>query len=185
MTKTECPVCNTGKKPGSPVCTYCGYPFEGSEEERGKFIGKSINFYKYIEKASTSIRWARIVLFVLVLIYGTIAAWLFTNRSLIPIGYVVFGLPPIVFLVSGILIKRYPIKMSWASLGTYLFVSVWDIITNPESLSKWLIWKVVVIVALSNVLSNMYSAKKIASKSDYFRDRIFGAKPKDIIDEIQ
>ncbi|NVK29290.1 MAG: hypothetical protein HWE14_14650 [Flavobacteriia bacterium] len=184
---TTCPVCKEKRKEDAPICYNCTFPYEGTEKERGAFIGQSINFKSDIEKAKKQMTRARVILTLLTafqIIQLVSLLNLYGMDTLNSLAVVLF-IPPIAFIITVIFLRKHPIQMVTLSLGAYALYLVVLFIADPALIVRGILWRIIIIGSLVVLLFNMLSIMETAKRSNYFMSQIFPSKKRDeVLDEI-
>lgn len=184
--KLSCPVCDTPKHPDVSDCTFCSYPFDGTEKEQGRFRGEIIVFNDKIEELQKRMGWAQAVLGLLALFgffvaYGLSAQYNHTQPIIILIGI----FPPLIFTACVVFMRKKPLLMSRIAFFSYLIFQLLDAIFDPSTIIQGIIWKVVILTILFAIMSISSDVEKKAKQAPYFYHKLFpNAKRRTILDEI-
>jgi hypothetical protein len=179
-----CKLCKTEFSEQPDTCHHCGFPFNGTREEQGKFIGQQLLKSDAVEDTGSHITKARIILFV---IGGFDLLILAMSWMLIP-GYIkIIGLAIVaIFIGGGILARRYPIPSILIPLLVLLSYHTLMGIIDTRLLAQGMLWKVISLFVLSFALFSTIRAEKLKRESEFLRgkDKHNPKENKDILDQF-
>lgn len=184
--KLSCPVCATAKHPDASECTFCSYPFEGTDKEQGRFRGEVIVFGTKVEKLQKQMIWAQVILGLLC-IFGLIVAYSISMElgEFEALVFAITALPSMIFGVCAVLLKKNPLLYSRIAFFFYLGFNILDGILEPATIINGILWKAVIITVLVGIMSTASDVMKKAKQAPYFYHKIFPkAKKRTILDEI-
>ena len=124
-----------------------------------KFVGKLAGKAWKLEQAVEKIKRAKLTLFILGgLIIIPSLMYLLVGDILLFISSLVIGC---VFIIAGIMVKKYPIVSIIIPLVLYLALILLETIEDPFSLYKGLVWKIIFIFLLGYGAYSAIIAKRI------------------------
>lgn len=164
-TKSQCPSCKAAYEVQPVVCAQCYFPFEGSEDEKAKFIARQIMNKGHISDTKERIKRARILLFI---IAGTNIVFPFFMYAKAPLGPILIALSVVVGLVFLFFAFRAQ-KKPFSSIGIpfilLLASYILGFVIDPASLFRGLLWKGVIISGLGYALWSINKSKQIYKES--------------------
>ena len=157
-TLIACPSCKTVPEQELENCAICGYPFSGNNEEKSKFIARQILNKGKIADAESSIKSARLILFIIAGFNIIASFFQFANVENGFILIVLSNLIGLIFLFFAFIIKKKPFIFTLIPLVLLIMIYTADAIIEPNTLIQGFIWKVIFISGL------VYSLIKIKEK---------------------
>ena len=161
---TECKCCFEKINLTDQFCQKCGLPLKGSEEEQKQFFYNRNYQHMEINALKQKISGAGTSLYVLdgaFLLYGLI--YFFINKtedtgSAILITYAVIA---IIFLLLGFWAGKKPVASLISGMVLYGVILLMDVIADPVSIFKGIIFKIIIISYLIKGLLSALEAEKI------------------------
>lgn len=164
---SQCPVCSHGVEIPAEKCSSCGYPFSGTEKEKSIFIAHHIMNKEHMVDTGKIIKQARLVLFIiggLIILTGILTQQ--ANPFSIAISIGVGSL----FIFFGFLTKKEPFISILIPLILLLLNYAGMAVSDPLSIAKGILWKVLFIGVLLYSLINVWKAQKIKRETPYFNN---------------
>jgi len=166
-----CPICNTTARQADAFCGKCGYPLKGEKQEQENFKQTQYQLEANLSMANHQIRKGGLTLYILSgitflagIILGFIAEPDFVERMFdapqVPLGIVLLILSA-AYLGLGLWSRQRPFAALLIALILYCTLLLMDIVADPASIIKGIIWKVIIIVALVRGTTGGYKAEKI------------------------
>ena len=159
----QCSKCSTPMKVEQKFCVSCGYPENGTRQEKASFVAKAVLERSKAREAPKKIKSARTILFVisgLAFLYGIII--FFTNED--SAALISSGILSLIYLGLGFWSQEKPLVALVLGLLVYLTITVLNGILEPTTVYKGIILKLFIIVYLSKginsalVLRNSYQS---------------------------
>ncbi len=154
-----CTKCEAVVPEGQKYCSSCGYPENGSIEEKAKFNAEAVMTRSKQREAPSRIRGARNTLFVvggLMLLGGLVYYFLNDDIASLIAG----GVLAIVFLILGFWSQQKPLIAIVLGLLVYLTNIVLAAIVEPSTIARGIIIKVVIIVFLIKGINSALHLRK-------------------------
>ncbi len=155
----SCSHCGKEMDATATFCDHCGYPENGTDQQKSAFIGKLAFNRTWNEEAKEKIKSARNTLYVL---SGIMAVFGFIqygfHESVVALG-IDFGLS-LIYLALAFWTDSKPLIAVLIGLLLYLTLIVVNAIVDPTSLFRGIIWKVVIISFLGKGIYSASSIKK-------------------------
>jgi hypothetical protein len=159
-------LCNSCYRPFLPSDTYCnncGFPFQGSQEEKDHHIAnrtvKEIDLTdlkRSVESACNSLFWiAGFIGLSTIFIFFTAAEE--DQFSLLIMNVILVG----AFLAFGILGRTKPTTAMISGLSLYVIIQILNLIADPATILKGIIFKVGIIIYLIKGIKAVLEADKI------------------------
>lgn len=166
-----CPVCYTNAQQTDAFCGKCGYPLKGSKQEQEDFKQTQYQLEANLSLAEHQIRRGGMTLYILSgitfvagILLGFVASPDFVEKMFgtpqLPFGIVLLVLS-VAYLGLGLWSRQRPFAALLIALILYCTLLLMDMVADPVSLFKGIIWKVLIIVALVRGTSGGYRAEKI------------------------
>lgn len=160
----NCSHCGQEMDATATFCDHCGYPENGTDQQKSRFIGKMAFNKSWNEDAKKKIKSAKNTLYVL---SGVMAVFGFiqytVHESIYALG-IDFALS-LVYLALAFWTDTKPLIAVLIGLLLYLTIIVINAIVDPTSLFQGIIWKVVIISFLGKGIYSASSIKKDALPS--------------------
>ena len=170
-TVTTCPECSTTIAPGKIFCNNCGFPVNGSDEQKKDWDINRYVLQAKLDIAKKRIRSAGIWLYVLAgiaILVGLVIGFLMppsvahnlsgTSPAVFGIIYVTMGL---MYLGLGLLSRKRPFAALLIALIVYITIILMSAIASPVSIFSGIIFKVLIIIALVRGVMSGYEAEKL------------------------
>lgn len=142
----NCPNCKAVPGP-SKFCTSCGFPVNGTEEDRKKFRSDKLIKESNLETYEAKVKSARNTLFVIAgftAVFGTILALLDKNGDgflLMVINIIIAG----IYLALGFWSKQKPFAAIICGLVIYVTLILLNAFADPTTIIQGIIFKVIII----------------------------------------
>ncbi len=167
MEKQICPGCKTKYEENLPShCENCNYPFCGTKQEQGRFIGQQISMRHLANNTNKLTMALRIIL--IVWAAGTVALLIKTSPGILRI--VVNIVLASVFLPASILAGKKPFISFLTAFVVFAIALAITGISNPAGLLSGIILKLGLLGALGYSIYNMWRLK--AFYGTYFPEDI-------------
>ncbi len=155
-----CSQCNALMEVQNVFCPECGFPENGTQEERSKFYAQKIMKKNEHMDADKKIKSARNVLFILsaiIFLFG-IVTYLIDEDIATLLTSVILS---IIYLGLGFWSSKKPLAAILLALLLYLTTIIISTILEPENFIRGIIFKVIIIVYLGK---GVYSASAIKNR---------------------
>ena len=139
-------------------CSDCGYPLQGTEEEKKQFVIKKIRKKTQLDDEVTRVRHARNALFITSALFMVSALILSLAGELHTAVLVESVIAGIIYLALGFWCKRKPFAAILTGLIIFLTIITMNIIYEPEGFYKGLIIRIIIVFFLIN---GLISARKV------------------------
>ena len=160
----ECEYCKTQVNDVDAFCQQCGFPVQGTEEERNQFhyrIGyKQIQLnekHDGIRKGRNSLYWVAGVFTV----YSIVFYFMNESSQEMPAVVTTNLVLAAIFLLLGLWSVHKPVAALVSGLSLYVAVQLLNFIVEPVTLFQGVIMKVFIIIYLVRALQSAFEAKKI------------------------
>ncbi|HEY3404083.1 MAG TPA: hypothetical protein VGK59_11885 [Ohtaekwangia sp.] len=154
-------------------CTRCGFPVNGTEDEKTQYKGKVMNTRLSLKEAQDKIDKAKLIIYVLAgftFIFGLVA------------GLVNDDMPTMV--VNMVICVLYIILAFWASTNPfgailtcfiiYITLQIVNAIVEPSTLISGILWKVIFIGAFVKGIQSASEAQKLMKEMNQYKGRAGG-----------
>jgi uncharacterized membrane protein len=154
-----CENCSSATLPGQAFCTSCGYPQNGTEDQKNRFRD-SIRIKKVlVEESRKETKTARTIIFVFAAIYFGLGLFH---------GFVADEFPVMIaelfvcllFLILGAWSNKNPFGAILTAFMVYLTFQFVDVFFDPTTLFKGIIFKVFIIAAFIKGIRSATEAQK-------------------------
>jgi hypothetical protein len=162
----KCPTCKSEYQNPVDCCSKCGYPFNGTDQERSSFVAQQIIKGGHIDDAKNSLKSAKAILFVIGAV-NIIFSVLSGNVSVIITG----GIVGLGFIVFGFVVERSPFLFLVIPLSLLLLLYLADALFDPMTLIRGIGWKIAYITSLSYAIVRVKRAEKIKKESEYLSSK--------------
>lgn len=154
-----CSHCKTVIPTGQKFCTSCGYPEEGSEQEKAKFHADRVMNQSKTNDAPKLIRQARNTLFAIggiTFLYGLYEYATMPDMAVL-VAYLILTA---IYVTLGFWSQRKPLISLVLGLLVYLTIHVLSALVEPETIVKGIILKVVIIFFLVKGINSALHLRK-------------------------
>ena len=146
--KASCPSCKTPYNGSQPdECSECAYPFAADKTTQSMFIARKIIVKSDHQSSKENVNRSRKILFAVAAIHLISAVFYFLYSD--PLIGVVLVLVAGFALFCAILSYRFPFLAMLVALLMFLGLYSLDIIFDPASIARGLIWKAIVLGGLA------------------------------------
>lgn len=160
---SNCPACKKEIIKEVDTCSFCAFPFNGTEKEKAIHIGRFINEKTVVDTSDRSIKRTRLVLYIIGgLQMGYVLLSLLGGAELL--GLILLVIVAGTFIVSGILLKKSPLLFTILPLILLVFFYAMKYIVDPYSLRRWIGLKVLIIGALCYNVYHVLQSNKFMKK---------------------
>jgi len=167
-----CPNCKSNYEIEPPTCSTCGFPFNGTDNEKSLFIAQQILKRGKISDASDQIKKARIILW---FIGGFLILVSFLNLIKNPMREIyIFGVLfflGLLFIGFGFLTYKKPIISILIPLIMLLLFYTMEEIAEPNTLFQGILVKFFFLFGLLYSLVSVIKAQQIRKESDYLKEQ--------------
>lgn len=157
-----CENCKAENAPTVKFCTRCGFPINGTEEEKKIFYGRLKVKQISLEECQDKIRSARNTLYVLagLMVLGGIAMY-FLDKAQGLVLLVTYLILAAIFVGLGFWSLKKPFAAIISALVIYLTLQLIGAFADPKSLYQGIIIKVFVIIFLFKGLKSAKDAEAL------------------------
>ncbi|MBL7853753.1 MAG: hypothetical protein JNL17_05120 [Cyclobacteriaceae bacterium] len=162
----NCPNCKSPYGETDATCIICGFPFQGTDAEKSKFIGQQVLKEGVIDESRKATQNARLILFFIGGLNCILALFipdLTTKVIALALGFL--------YVTFGLLIKKSPKLIMSFALFLLLLVFLIEGIIEPISLFRGIVWKLLYISSLVYGLYNVSKAEKLRLESEYLKQK--------------
>jgi len=141
-------------------CSSCGFPVQGTDEEKNEFRGKISSNKYWLAEAEKKIRESKIVIYVLaglMLIMGLIAGF---GPAEDIAGMVVSIVICLLYLICAAWATKNPFAAILTSFILYLTIQIVAAIAEPITLVQGILWKIIFIGAFIKGIRSASEAQK-------------------------
>ena len=164
MENKYCPSCKNENENIRVLCTFCEFPFEGTDKEKAIHIGKFINKKGVLFDANSSTIKSQRILFIIAgmnLVFLIIRI-LHSNVHPFDLGISLFFI--ILFTACAFLIQKKPLIFTNIPLLFLLFSYTIEFLISPLTFFRGIIFKVFIIGALIYSIYNLINSMKFKKK---------------------
>ena len=167
-----CPNCKSNYEIEPPTCSTCGFPFNGTDNEKSLFIGQQILKKGKISDLTDQIKIARIILWFIGGLNILLSFLIFNFNPMREI-YIFGGLffLGLVFIGFGFLTYKKPFISILIPLIMLLLFYTMGAIAEPNTLFQGILWKFFFLLGLIYSLVSIIQAEKIRKESDYLKEQ--------------
>lgn len=169
----ECPNCKKAYYFYIEKCENCGYPFSGTDLEKSHFVAQNIMKSCKIIDTSKSIKIAKFILISIGSFNCFISLFLFNSYFNYPIIYLIAFLIGIIFIFSGVFIRKNPIIAITIPFLMLLIDYILQGIADYSLFMRFIIFKLVIICLLIYSLVKVIEAEKLKKESNYLSKHNF------------
>lgn len=170
---THCPECNADVVPDKVFCNKCGFPVNGTKEQKSDYDINKFKLKMQLDIANKHVKNGSITLYVLagIIFVATffIAAVMDNYSVLEKFGaektpfVIVLAILGTIYLSLGLFTKKKPFAAQLTALIVYCTILILGMVADPsvKTILGGIIWKVLIIVALVRGTKGGYEADKI------------------------
>lgn len=162
MENKNCPCCKNDAQIEAEYCSFCKFPYNGSELDKSKHIGLFISQKGILETSDDSISKSKNILFTISAI--NILA-LFINK-LDAFGLIISIFSTVMILLCAIFFEKNPKILTIIPLSILLFFYLINFLFDPNTLLQGIIIKIFIIGGLSYNLYTIIEAEKFKQKNN-------------------
>jgi len=164
-----CPYCKAEVSRVAIFCEQCGFPLEGSEQEKADFLKDQASTSSLLRDTRITIGRTQIILYVIAVFQFLNAAIAYVNAKdhFTTIFFVSIGLLLAIFSYFS---KKRPIVCIALSLATMLGYYAYLYTIHPNFLSEGLLWKLAIILFLAFALFDAIYGKYIKDTNTHLKD---------------
>ncbi len=159
-----CENCNAEVSPVEVHCERCGFPLAGTEKEKAIFIGRQTVDQSTLSEASQYQKRSSIILYIVggLQIFAGILSYMNNEFMLELLIYLFIGLA---FIVFGILARKKPVLFIGLGLSFLLGLYIMDVIYDPSTLGRGIIWKMILVGTLVYGLISSIKERNIRKRN--------------------
>ncbi|VXB01899.1 conserved membrane hypothetical protein [Flavobacterium sp. 9AF] len=160
MNNKICPACKKESPESYDNCSYCKFPFNGTEKEQATHIGKFIADKGILDKSKHNIENSKRILFYIVAFntIGLIIAIMNNKYDFLGVFLTVFI--SLIFLLCGIFLQKNPKILTIIPLTIILLFYTLNFIFDREHFFNGIIFKIIIVGALIYNLYVLNEAEK-------------------------
>ncbi|WP_339889154.1 hypothetical protein [uncultured Flavobacterium sp.] len=156
MENKSCPSCKKESPSSYDSCSYCKFPFSGTEDEKSKHIGIFISQRRLLDKSAEEISKSKKLLYIITA-FNVLGLFLNNFDTL---GLLITIVSTAVILLCAIFLEKNPKLLTIIPLGMILFIYLINFLVEPDTLLKGIMFKILIIGGLSYNLYTLYEADK-------------------------
>lgn len=162
----QCKNCKTEAEHGTPICTICNYPIQGTKEEQASYIANQVVQKSDVKESIEKLKTSRIILFIIGGFYILIPLTpiMKTNSSIDLTFNILLGL---VFIGFGLLTYKKPIIAIGVPLGLIVFYYLILLFIDPIYVWNGILWKIIILVGLGYGFFSVRKSNKILKENKY------------------
>lgn len=170
---TKCPECESAVVPGKIFCNNCGYPVNGTADQKSTYEIDKFKLQQQLKIAEKNINSGRTTLYVLgglLLVISLIAGLALDEYSFEKnlkgpktLTLVFFVILAAIYISLGVFTAKKPFAAQLTAFIVFCTILILGIVADPsvETIFGGFIWKILIIVALVRGTKGAYEAEKI------------------------
>lgn len=157
MDNITCPSCKNQTPLSYDLCTYCKFPFTGTDKEKAIHIGKFISDKNILDKSEDTIQNSKNILFTIVgfNILGLVIAIMKNQYDFV--GIFITSIITFIILFCGIFLQKSPKILTLIPLIIILGFYTLTFLFNKDSFFNGIVFKLLIVGAL---VYNLYTLNK-------------------------
>ena len=147
------------------ICPHCDFPFQGTQEEKSRFIGQQVLLKGIISESKERIKQAQYILFGIGGMYIIYTLIMFMSRlDGSNADAMVYVFLAVVYILLGTFIRKAPTLVIAIGLGIQLFLYTVLALINPTTILQGIFIKVVILLGLGVALYRSIESEQIKKK---------------------
>lgn len=163
MENKSCPSCKNESPSSYDSCSYCKFPFNGTEEEKSKHIGLFISQKRILDKSAEEITKSKNLLFIITA-FNVVGLFLNEFDTL---GLIITIVSTLIILLCAIFLEKNPKILTIIPLGLIFSIYLINFLIEPNTLTKGIMFKILIIGGLSYNLYTLYQADKFKKQNNF------------------
>jgi len=161
--ETNCVACNTTHFSGEAVCNFCGYPLKGTEQEQRSRLARRARYAVGLEEKMKRIKQSTYILYgvaALAALYGIMQYASTNEQERVWVLIINLGLSA-TYIGLGFLSRNKPRAALIIGFSVFILINLLNLLTEPTTLTRGLMIKVVIALALVKGMKAVIEAQKI------------------------
>jgi len=163
-TVLTCDNCTIEISPVQVTCENCGYPLAGNQKEKTAFIRQQISHKTTIRRAGKFQRRSSYILYVIGAFQIVTGGLSYKNYNMRE-EFIVYALIGLLFMFFGYFSSKKPLLFIGLGLALILLLYITDMILDASSVSKGILWKIMILGTLSYTLIVSFEEQKKKRKN--------------------
>lgn len=173
ISKTNCGNCNA-EISTEKFCTRCGFPANGTDEEKTQYKGRVYNTKLSLKEAQEKIDKAKLIIYLLAGLEFIFAMVYGFGKDDIP-TMIVELIVCVLYLILAVWANKNPFGAILTCFIVYLTLQVIRIVVEPATIFSGILWKILIIGGFIKGLQSASEAQKLIKEINQYKGREVGA----------
>lgn len=166
MENHHCPSCKNNTPTSYELCSFCKFPFNGTENEKSLHIGKFISAKNILDKSEENIQNSKKILFMIVAfnILGVVISVMKNQYDFF--GILISTIITLTMLFCALYLHKKPMILTIIPLSLILLIYTINFIFSRETFFQGIIFKTIILFALTYNLYTLNQANKFKKENN-------------------